>query len=1068
MNNINIGINGEFEYKEILFKGSLSYENKSLNIIAELISSEDTLGRIIDKISSDFYTLIKSAKLQEILDVKLNSLVLARYKNCEYFLVSIDEGIVGIQINNGFAGFISLDFNRVSFSILNDILKVINKLVSIKSFTLAFSSSNLSSLNSGFLKELISIDDKSYKKIPDISKSKHTSIELSKYGKYINDSKVLFVSEIEIKEDSLLGKALANSFSSDLNILIAVSNMEVKAMLMLQLNIKDTLKLDGCLFIRSTGMIGIDGHINLKVNNKTILFSIDAIITFDSVSISGTYNDILDFGAIRLENLGLAIGYSIEGLPVFGVKANMFIPAGESDFHTFFCIYYDNEKSMISGAMSDISITSIIKYLTNSKIDMNFEILKIGALVPSIEGKRKILNEDLENKNFDKISEIFKKEYSFDLDTVSKDDCLSIQVDRDSRNNNIWYLSDNIKAKHYVIKNGIPSIEAQFYFSTTEMSFGEYNIYPGVFVACRLIIMDKIIINTLVDINKDKGIRILVNVNEINLPFLKIKKSDKETVFMKKVEPPDMLKQFVDKNNNGPLFYLSTYADERALFFSSHVEIFSLIKADALIKFQGRTFLFNLEYEFFGIKTIINANADFENLWNGCFEIGFAIDVNDFYKTFNEITEQVSSFFKNKVKDIQALIDKIKYAQDSLAEYDRQIADREAQIRNLRGAINNTPWYKSYMIPYYLGQIAFIEAEILAIEGYKEGQRLILKAAEGALELAKGISSDIGSIINKISSVVNWSVHLNRLEMSVTAKSLDKLMFNFMTDCTFLGQNKVYKFTSSVDTRSMLTSIAKAIKDYIIDKLKNALLTSSNLLPYKNINRTPFILGAYNKNLVNSNDNVTNTLSLLNKTGEIYINIYQYEYHEHNENVNDLKIRLNNHKYILKKIDDYHEGLEIEEAIKEIEDNYRNYSGGMLKNNDYSKFSILQERVNQAQDILKTIKQNENLTDMEELIYKKDDYSNGINLVNENEDKAFSMLQAISAEAEKIEEFNEGIFYELMGDAYNEKKDKNSARLQYDKAIDMYNAKYDNEKISTIKDLYKKSIENVENKIQNL
>jgi|GEM_PF-7029415 len=1076
---MNIGVNSEFEYKEILFKGTLSYDNNSLNLIAELKDSQETFKEILRKISNEFYSLINNFGLVEILDFKLESLILAKYKNCEYFLVSIEGGIFGIQIDSNVSVFLGLDFEKAQFAILTDIFNVVKNLVTIKNITFAFSSGNLGSMNNNFVKDLISIDEKSFKQISDKSKSKNTSIELSRYVNYINGSKFLLVSGIEFNKDSLLGKVLGNGLSTELNMIIAVTDSEVKALLLLELDIENTLNLTGCLFIKSTGTIGMDGQVTLFLDKEPnsllrrhIIFSVNGIITFDSISISGTYNNIIDFGGIRIENLGIAIGYSAEEIPVFGVKANLFIPSGKSDFHTFFCIYYDNENSMISGAISDISITSIIEYLTNSSVNMSFEILKIGALVPSVQGKRQISKEDLENKNFHKISEIFKEDYFFDLPSVSKKDYLSIQIDKDSRDDTIWYLSDNVNAKHYIIKNGVPSIEAQFYLSTTEMKFGEYNIYPGIFLACRLIIMDKIKINTLVDVNINKGIRILINLNEIDLGFLKIKKSDKETVFMKKIDPPSMLKQFVDENNSGPLFYLSTYVDEMALFISSHIEVCGLIKADALIKFQGRTFLFNIEYDFFGMKTIIGANADFENLWAGSFEVSFVIDVNEFYNTFNEITNEVSSFFKNKVKDIQALIDKVKEAENNLSTYDREIWGKESEIQNLRNSINNTPWYQAYMIPYYLGQIAFIGTEILAIEGYKEAQRLILEAAQGALELAKGTASSIGSIIDKMSSVVNWSVHLNRLEMSVgNAKKLDELAFHFMIDCTFLGKNEKYELNASLNIGDIIASIAKAAKDYIIDKLKNIIFTNSNELPsYQNINRAPFILEIYNENLGDSNEYVKNTLSLVNKVGEIYKNIYQYECHEHNDNLIHLKTKLNTHKYNLNKIQDYYDGLKIQEGIKEIQEDYKNNLGNSFKKDDYSKFDILQEQATQAQDILKKVKENENLKDIEELLYKQNNsYDNKlVNGNNEDDDKAFNILQLISSEAEKIEKFNEGIFYELMGDAYKGKNDRNSAKLQYSKAIDIYKIQYDDEKIDNIKILYKKSIEKVQEKIQSL
>ena len=244
----------------------------------------------------------------------------------------------------------------------------------------------------------------------------------------------------------------------------------------------------------------------------------------------------------------------------------------------------------------------------------------------------------------------------------------------------------------------------------------------------------------------------LVQMDRIVLgSFLILEKSQKPLP----MEPVNggLAGQLVQSSGNGPVMYLNVQREKAELTFylSAHISILSVFRLDTLVLIRDRMVFVNIEYIYWGFKTVLNLQGGVKDFASAGFKLSIVFDTSGFLEIIQKAQNHLKSAAQSVKSSIEDATRKLDEAQREVVSLQRQIDDFNRRIEECRQVIRQTKWYKFWIK-------AARAAEIAGLEIAKAGVKVAIGVAYGTLELAKKalqLGSDaVGGVLNSLAHVI--------------------------------------------------------------------------------------------------------------------------------------------------------------------------------------------------------------------------------------------------------------------------------------------------------------------------
>ncbi|MDN3694337.1 hypothetical protein QWZ06_19640 [Chryseobacterium tructae] len=269
------------------------------------------------------------------------------------------------------------------------------------------------------------------------------------------------------------------------------------------------------------------GNLTTSFGSQKVIFTLELLIVPNGAFISGTLQGstpsfhLTDSLSITFSQLALEVGIDLEGIPSFGFTGQIDTSNG---FDSSIAVFFDSAdpaKSLLAGAVSDISLFDVVSVFSkNIREDLPGwlkDILKSiavkGMNAFSID---KSYSSALDDLDLEKISSAFAAHGI----TVSKNIQESLLVV--NTRGSIWSLAimdKNNGITHYQLKlNGNKidvNLEAQLYLAPQNTAIGSIT-FPQGFKAIGNVSIFVLQLQSNTEIFPDKGIKINEEVNSIN------------------------------------------------------------------------------------------------------------------------------------------------------------------------------------------------------------------------------------------------------------------------------------------------------------------------------------------------------------------------------------------------------------------------------------------------------------------------------------------------------------------------------------------------------------------------
>lgn len=262
------------------------------------------------------------------------------------------------------------------------------------------------------------------------------------------------------------------------------------------------------------------GDLKTQVQGQPLEFDVTALVLENGVLITGSMKGTISFGPVQLSNLALIIGMSFEAMPSFGIAATLDI----SDFDSSLAIFFDSvdpAKSMVSGAVSNLTLLSVVKAIAGqndipSVLTTVLDRIGLKGLqaftVPASAADA--LANALDNRDLNAISAAFQQYGSIALPTTSNSILLVINT-----KGSVWHITDMSTMLHYSLSRQDDGtievdLEAQYYCAPQTTFIGTIQFPEGFHVFAEidyLILKEQITIL----INPNTGIAAEVDVSPI-------------------------------------------------------------------------------------------------------------------------------------------------------------------------------------------------------------------------------------------------------------------------------------------------------------------------------------------------------------------------------------------------------------------------------------------------------------------------------------------------------------------------------------------------------------------------
>ena len=357
----------------------------------------------------------------------------------------------------------------------------------------------------------------------------------------------------------------------------------------------------------------LSGSLDLEIQGSPVDFGITLLVLENGVLISGGYLGTIDFAHyFSLSDLNVIVGIDYEGIPSIGVAGQLDIPA--ASFDSSLAVFFDSDdpaKSLVAGAVSDLSLKDIVDHLAGSASIPNSlqEVLASIAIkglhafdVEGVGGAN--LLSSLAQRDLKAISSSFSSAGSITIPSSSSD-VLLVEI----KKGNSWSLTDMTTMTHYLLNKQSSSsvsvsLEAQLYVAPAATQIGEITFPEGYHLIGELDFLflkakTKIVVDTDNGVAADVDIAPIVLLNE---SFLAVTGAN---------------------GKGGPEFSLATYEQPSEipafqpphLYISGQLSLLGFEKESLLVSISEKGFHFSLT-DTPNPAVTLSLHADFDSLTN--------------------------------------------------------------------------------------------------------------------------------------------------------------------------------------------------------------------------------------------------------------------------------------------------------------------------------------------------------------------------------------------------------------------------------------------------------------------
>ena len=262
----------------------------------------------------------------------------------------------------------------------------------------------------------------------------------------------------------------------------------------------------GCMTEKGKVSLFLTGQLTVKIQKQPISFSMAMSLLPTGVYFAGSATGTLNFGNVKLSNLGLAMGINWGGIPGLGIAARI----DSKSFSSSIAVIADStdpSKSVLAGSISQLSLADVTKEFAKvtklpREVKETFSSIKLRS-VRTFTIDRKTVS-SLDNKDYAAVSSAFAAQ---DVSLPSSESMLLIVVRKKGR---IWSLTDMSQGmRHYIVTNKGNALQVdispQVYIAPTGARMGELTFTQGYFLSgCLQILGERWA--TQVEISDRKGI----------------------------------------------------------------------------------------------------------------------------------------------------------------------------------------------------------------------------------------------------------------------------------------------------------------------------------------------------------------------------------------------------------------------------------------------------------------------------------------------------------------------------------------------------------------------------------
>ena len=225
----------------------------------------------------------------------------------------------------------------------------------------------------------------------------------------------------------------------------------------------------------------LTGMLQASIDGQPVRFDVTLLFVPNGAFISGSMLGTVSFAGISLSNLALVIGVSWEGIPSLGIAATLTVASFQSSLAVFFDST-DPSKSMLAGALSDLSLKDVVDTFTAGQLPSEIDdVLPRVALV----GTRAFtvpadVGQALDDLDVARVSAAFASA-GVSLPSAASQ---TLVVARDSGDK--WSITDMSTMLHYGLErggNGIRvTLDPQFYVVPQTTNLGALRFEEGIFL----------------------------------------------------------------------------------------------------------------------------------------------------------------------------------------------------------------------------------------------------------------------------------------------------------------------------------------------------------------------------------------------------------------------------------------------------------------------------------------------------------------------------------------------------------------------------------------------------------
>ncbi|WP_270653219.1 hypothetical protein [Phocaeicola plebeius] len=507
----------------------------------------------------------------------------------------------------------------------------------------------------------------------------------------------------------------------------------------------------------------VSGAFIFKLDGQLLSFTMSGSASNTSFALSASSDARIPLNTrLSFSDLGLSIGVNPSGLTL-GMIGRINTPR-LSLFGGFAFGPYPPKITLLTAALTSDTGRISLRDLIVEVVDIQWDALECLDVIAvgdfdltetRLAGGVKAIPSDVSLADYDTVRQKQLQEVVADFNHQI-DSTLHItgeaQLTPLGNNAGQYILTDKDTMRHYHIDcNGKISLNCQLYVCAEPLTVGNSQLPTGFFICGTLELFGKKI-RFLFLADKGKSLVSLVQMDRIVLgSFLILEKSQKPLP----MEPVNggLAGQLVQSSGNGPVMYLNVQREKAELTFylSAHISILSVFRLDTLVLIRDRMVFVNIEYIYWGFKTVLNLQGGVKDFASARFKLSIVFDTSGFLEIIQKAQNHLKSAAQSVKSSIEDATRKLDEAQREVVSLQRQIDDFNRRIEECRQVIRRTKWYKFWIK-------AARAAEIAGLEIAKAGVKVAIGVAYGTLELAKKalqLGSDaVGGVLNSLAHVI--------------------------------------------------------------------------------------------------------------------------------------------------------------------------------------------------------------------------------------------------------------------------------------------------------------------------